>query len=180
MNKNTTAAQYGLMAGVVMIVIILLIYILNAASLGTFLPMVVYLPLLFLMIWGAVTIRKEAGAFSSFGQAFVVIFLISAIATILFDTFGYLLYAVIDTELPEIIKQKVIDNTTSMMEKLGSTDEQIEEALQRIKDQDYTPTLKTQLIRYAMSLGIGAIFSALIALFVARPDNHPSPTKPEA
>lgn len=180
MNRNTTAAQYGLMAGVIMIAIIMLIYIVNAASLGTMLPLVVYLPLLFLMVWGAVTIRKEAGAYKSFGQAFVTVFIISAIATVLFDTFGYLLYAVIDTELPEIIKQKVQDNTTTMMERLGSTDDQIEEGLKRIEEQDYNPNLKTQLMRYAMSFGIGAIFSALIALFVARPDNHQTPIKPEA
>lgn len=180
MNKKTAAAQYGLMAGVIMIVIIMLIYVVSASSLGTMLPMIVYLPLLFLMVWGAVTIRKETGAFGSFGQAFLTVFIISAVATVLFDTFGYLLYAIIDTDLPEIIKQKVIENTTTMMERLGSTDEQIEEGLRRIEEQDYNPNAKTQLLRYAMSFGVGAIFSALIALFVARPDNQQTPAKPEA
>jgi len=180
MNKHTTAVQYGLIAGVVMIVIILLLYIINPASLGTFIPMIVYFPLLFLMVWGAVTVRKETGAFHSFGQAFLTVFIISAIATFLFDTFGYLLYAVIDTDLPEIIKQKVLENTTTMMERLGSSDDQIENALKEIKNQDYNPNLKMQLMRFAMSFGIGAIFSALIALFVARPDNLQPPTQKEA
>jgi hypothetical protein len=109
----------------------------------------------------------------------MAVFIISLIATFLFDTFGYLLYKVIDPELPEIIKRTVIENTSAMMEKLGSTDEQIEEGLKRIKDQDYMPTLKSQAIRYASSVAIGAIFSALIALFVRRPEETPV-VKPEA
>ena len=80
------------------------------------------------------------------------------------------LYKVIDPQIPVIIKSKVIENTSNMMEKLGATDEKTEETIQKIKDQDFTPTITSQLERMAGSLIIGAIFSALIGLFVNRPD----------
>ena len=170
MNKFSTPIKYGFIAGAIMIAIILLLYIISAPLLGTFWPMVVYIPLLFLMIWVGITYRKEIGGYKNFGQAFLAVFIISIIATMLFDTFGYLLYKVIDPDLPEVIKQKILENTSTMMEKFGAPDDKIEEALKNIKDQDYTPTLKSQGIRYLSSVVIGAILSALIALFVSRPE----------
>lgn len=173
MNKYSLSIRYGFIAGAIMIAIVLLLYIISAPLLGTFWPMIVYVPVLFLMIWGGITYRKEIGGYKNFGQAFLAVFIISIIATILFDTFGYLLYKVIDPDLPEVIKQKVLENTSTMMEKFGAPDDKIDEALKSIKDQDYTPTLKSQAIRYGSSVVIGVILSALIALFVSRPDKKP-------
>ena len=45
-----------------------------------------YLPLLFLMIWGGITYRKEVGGYKSFKQAFIAVFIISVIASFMFDT----------------------------------------------------------------------------------------------
>lgn len=66
-----------------------------------------------------------------------------------------------------------------MMEKFNTPDDKMEEAIQQMEEQDYAPTPQTQLIRYVSSLVIGAIFSALIALFVRRGDKTPE-IKPEA
>ena len=173
MNKYSLSIKFGFIAGAIMIAIILLLYIISAPLLGTFWPMTVYIPILFLMIWGGITYRKETGGYKSFGEAFLVVFIISIIATMLFDTFGYLLYKVIDPDLPEVMKQKILENTSTMMEKFGAPDDKIEEAMKNIKDQDYTPTLKSQAIRYVSSVVIGAILSALIALFVSRPEKKP-------
>ncbi|MCW5907293.1 MAG: DUF4199 domain-containing protein [Chitinophagales bacterium] len=170
MNTYSTPIKYGIIGGIIMIAIILLLYIVAVEKLASFFTMVVYLPLIFLMIWGGITYRKEIGSYNTFGQAFITVFIISVIATFLFDTFGYLLYTVIDPDLPILIKKKAIENATLMMEKFGTPDDKMEEALQRMEEQDYAPTVKTQLMRYASSLVIGAIFSALVALFVRRGD----------
>lgn len=170
MKSYNTPIKYGLMAGIIMIAFLLLLYIISAEKLASFLPMLAYLPLVFLMIWGGITYRKELGNYKNFGQAFVAVLIISFIATFLFDTFGYLLYKVIDPDLPELIKKKAIENATAMMEKFGTPDDKLDEAIQRMQDQDYMPTFKSQMIRYGTSLLIGSIFSALIALFVNRPD----------
>jgi hypothetical protein len=153
-----------------MIAIILVFYIINVGLLGTFWPVIIYLPLLFLMVWGGISCRTEFGGFQNFKEAFLAVFIISVTATFLFDTFGYLLYKVIDPDIPGVIKEKVLENTTAMMERFGTSDDQLEKALDKIKDQDYTPTLQSQAIRYVSSFVIGAVLSALIALFVNRPD----------
>lgn len=178
MNQYNTPVKYGLIAGAMMIAIILLLYIISATSLGTMLPMLVYIPVLFLMIWGGITYRKEIGGYKNFAQAFVAVFIISVTATMLFDSFGYLLYKVIDPELPELIKQKTLDNTTEWMEKMGAPDDKIEETIKEVADRDFSPTIASQGIRYVSSIVIGAILSALIALFVSRPENKPE-VKPE-
>lgn len=164
--------KYGVIAGIIMIVIILLIYFVNVNKLAGFLPVLAYVPLIFLMIWGGITARRELGNFSGFGHAFLTVFIISVTATMLFDTFNYVLYKAIDPQIPVIIKQKVLENTSDMMEKLGASDDKTEEALKRIKDEDFTPTVTRELERYASSIVIGAIFSALIGLFVNRPDEQ--------
>jgi Na+/H+-dicarboxylate symporter len=156
-----------------MILIYLLLYITAVEKLASLLTMVVYLPLTFLMIWGGITYRKEIGSYKNYGQAFLTVFIISITATFLFDTFGYILFSIIDPELPMLLKKKSIESATLMMEKFGTPDDKMKEALQRMEEQDYTPSFKSQLIRYATSLGVGAFFSALIALFVRRGNEQP-------
>lgn len=170
MNNYNTPIRYGLLAGTIMVAFLLILYIISAERLASFLPMLAYLPLIFLMIWGGITYRKELGNYKNFGHAFIAVLIISLIATFLFDTFGYLLYKVIDPDLPELVKKKAIENASAMMEKFGTPDDKVEEAIKRMQEQDYTPTLKSQLIRYGTSLLVGSLFSALIALFVNRPD----------
>lgn len=170
MNSYSLSIRYGAIAGGIMIALMLLLYILSPTSLAGFVGLVFYVPLLFLMIWGGITARKENGGYKSFGEAFLTVFIISIMATMLFDTFGYLLFKVIDPDLPGLIKAKQLENTATMMEKFGSSDDQVNEALKRIEDTDFTPTLKSQSLRYASSIVIGLILSALIALFVNRPD----------
>ena len=60
-----------------------------------------------------------------------------------------------------------------LMEKFGAPDDKIEETLKGIREKDFTPGLVSELERYAGSIVIGAIFSALIGLFVNRPDDRP-------
>ena len=173
MNKYSPSIKYGVIVGILMFVIILMIYFVNVNKLAGFLPMIAYVPLIFTMIWGGITVRREQGAFKEFGQAFLTVFIISISATILFDTLNFTLYKVIDPQIPVIIKAKAIENTSEWLEKMGTTDEKADEAIKRIKDRDFTPTINSQLIRYASSALIGAIFSLVIGLFVNRPDERP-------
>jgi len=178
MNKYSSSIKYGIIAGIVMIVILLLIYFVSVNALAGVVIYTVYLSLIFFMIWGGITIRKELGGFKNYGQAFLTVFIISICATTLFDSFGYVLYKIIDPQIPVIIKAKVIENTSEIMEKWGAGDEKTEKAIQKIKDQDFSPTIVSQLERMAGSIVIGAIFSALIGLFVNRPEQR-APIKAE-
>jgi hypothetical protein len=87
MSNYSTPLKYGLLGGIIMILIYLLLYITAVEKLASLLTMVVYLPLTFLMIWGGITYRKEIGSYKNYGQAFLTVFIISITATFLFDTF---------------------------------------------------------------------------------------------
>ena len=89
MNKYPVSLKFGVIAGIIMIIIMLAIYLVSVNSLASLLIYTIYLPLIFLMIWGGITARRELGKFDGFGHAFLTVFIISITATMLFDTFGY-------------------------------------------------------------------------------------------
>ena len=170
MNKYSASIKYGVIAGITMVIILMLIYFAHKASLASTLPRVVYVFLIFAMIWGGITIRREQGHFAGFGNAFLTVFIISFTATMLFDSFHYVLYKYIDPEIPAMVKAKEIETITEISDKLGLSDEKAEKALSQIKNTDFVPNMKSQMIRYTTSIVIGAIFSLVIGLFVNRPD----------
>ncbi|MFN8298319.1 MAG: DUF4199 domain-containing protein [Chitinophagales bacterium] len=170
MGKYATLIKYGLIAGFSMIGLLMAIYLISVQTLFGFWTLLIYVVLIFCMIWGSITYRKEIGGFRNFGQAFVSVFIISITATLIFDTYSYLLYAVIDKDLPILQKQIALKKTDEYMERFGAPDDQREKTLKEMEAQDPTPTIKSQAFRMAFSLGIGAIFSLVIGGFVRRGD----------
>lgn len=170
MNKYGTPLKYGLIAGFAMIGILMAIYLLSVQTLFGFWTLTIYIPLIFLMIWGGITYRKEIGGFRTFGQAFLAVFLISIVATLIFDTYSYVLYTVIDKDLPVLQKQATIKAADQMMERFNTPDDEREKKLKEMEAVDYSPTFSRQLLRYGISAIIGAIFSLVIGGFVRRGD----------
>lgn len=189
--KYKTPVQYGIISGVVLILLLLLFYVLNVKLLASFWAMIlIYFPLIFMMIWGGITYRKEVLQQNSesfrndiesegfdiketvlgfpFAKAFFAIFLVSVIATTFLDTFNFCLYKYIDPTLVPFIKEQSIESTRSMMEKFGTPDDKVEEAVKQIKYTDFTPNIQTLLTSFARSIVIGLIFSLIIAAFVSR------------
>ena len=165
--------KYGVIAGIIMIVIILLVYFVNVNALAGLWPYIAYIPLVFLMIWGGITARRELGNFNGFGHAFLTVFIISFTACMLFDSFNYVLFTSIDPQIPLIIKRNRIEYVKDLAEKKGGTDEKSEAAIKDLEQADFTPNIESQLKTYASSIVIGAILSLIIGLFVNRPDERP-------
>ena len=173
MDNYKSSLIYGFIAGIIMIAIITAIYFVYEPALAGLFPRVIYVFLIFMMVWGGITIRRKLGGFSGFKHAFLSVFIISVTATMIFDTFKFVLYKVIDPQLPVLIKAKRVEYVTDLFEKLGPIDEKAEKAIKEAKDEDTTPTLKTLTIGYAESVVIGAILSLLIGLFVNRSEARP-------
>ena len=173
MSKYSMSIKYGVIAGIIMIVIILLVYFVNVNALAGMWPRVAYIPLVFLMIWGGITARRELGNFSGFGHAFLTVFIISFTASMLFDSFNYVLFTSIDPQIPVIIKRKSIEDVKEISEKLGLSDEKTDAAVKDLESRDFTPNVQSQMIKYASSIVIGGVLSLIIGLFVNRPDVRP-------
>jgi hypothetical protein len=172
MNKYASSIKYGLLAGIIASILYYLVYFVSKNTLSSQVMIVLYIPILFLMIWGGISVRRERGGFGGFGNAFLAVFIISISATIVFDTSKLILFKVVDPGLSAFIKDKVIEETTAKMEKAGASDEQIEKQTEMLKTINFTGT-KMLVLGYAASFAIGAFLSLLIALFVSRGDEFP-------
>jgi len=173
MKNYITSIKYGFIAGASMIVILLLVYAVNKAGLGGIVPRMAYMVLIFLMIWGGITVRRDLGEFKNFGQAFLTVFIISIIATTLVDTFTYILYKDIDSSIPGIIKKSRVDEIMEWSEKVGLNNQDRDDKIKEVKNEDFVPNKRNQAVRYATSFAVGAILSVLIGLFVNRSDERP-------
>ncbi len=170
-----TAIKFGLLGALSVIGLQMIFYIVSPSSLATWTAMLFYLPLLFLMIYGGITYRKEIGGYNSFGQALLTVFIIGAVGSVLHNIFSVILFKYIDPSLPDMIKQAAIENTQTMMEKFNTPEDQIQLALERVRQQDYTPTLKSFGIGILSAMVFNTILSLLIAAFVRRDSSAPDP-----
>ena len=92
---------------------------------------------------------------------FVIGSLISAL-------FGYVLMNFIDTNLPIIIKDTVIENAIAMMQKFGASEADISKALERLNEQDYGVTLKRVGLNFLGSSAFGFVLSFIIAAIMKK------------
>jgi hypothetical protein len=174
--QYSTPIKYGIIAGLLMITGYVLIYLMDAALLASLVTLSLYIILIFCMVFGGITYRKEIGGFTSFGQAFLAVFIIAFLGSFLIDSFGFVMFKFIDPALVDVVKEATLEKTAELMEKFNTPEDQIEKQLKIIKATDYTPTLNSQGIRFLSSTGVGIVFSLLIAVFVRRNDR----TNPEA
>ena len=111
-------------------------------------------------IYYGVKWKQFKGGYLEMKPAFLVIFLIFAVASLISTAFNFTLYTVVDPELPEALFNEVLESTVNFMEKLGTPEEQIDktiEDMQRSKE-DYG------LIPALEGYGYALIFGAIVAL----------------
>jgi Na+/H+-dicarboxylate symporter len=172
-----TPIKYGAIGGAVLVTITLLMYLVYPTFFASFMSTALFLPVVFVMIWGGITYRTELGNEVSFGKVFLAVFIIAAVTLLLSTLFTYVLMNYIDPDLPIMIKRKVIDNTREMMEKFNVPDEDIEKGLANVEAEDFRPTPLKTFYRYAGSLGGFGIVALIISVFISRnPDRVRKPT----
>jgi hypothetical protein len=77
----------------------------------------------------------------------------------------------IDPQLPELIKQKVIENTVAMMEKFNTPDDKIDEAIENIKSQSFSGGIKDYALKFANSMLMNTVFCLIVSAFIKRNTN---------
>ncbi len=134
--------------------------------------------MIFIPVWGTVTYKHQIGKVT-FVEAVTASMIIVFLTLLLSNIITYIIPNFLDKEYPEHLYNIVVANTTATMEKFGTTDEDIEKALERIKLEDFTPTAFSTLKSFGISLGLGLILSLIVALFASRPSKEVE-IKPEA
>ena len=132
MNKH--AIKSGAIVGVIAIVLTLLIYIVKATLLVSMWMMLLFLLFIGLVAYFGIQHRSEIGGFMSFGKAWVYSMQLLVVAGIFGTIFNILLYNVIDPELPTMLADQAVENAESMMRSFGMPEDQLDEALDKTRD----------------------------------------------
>lgn len=158
----SNAVKNGAILGVISIVFILTCYAVDYTLLVQL--KILALSLLISLgfgIYAGIKYRNEIGGFLSFGKAFQHGFVLFAISGLVYTLFTFVLYFVIDPELPEKLKEASLANTEEMMRGFGMPEDQLEEAMEKAEESaqgQYSPA--KMALGYLFSL----IFSAIMAL----------------
>ena len=157
--------KYGLFVAGFQIAVTLILYILGPEMMAnTWAGISTFVISLGILVYGVIDYRKQNGGFLEFKEAFKLGFLVLMVAAILGVLFNGLLYTVIDPGLPEQLKEIAIENTVRMMEKFGSTEADIDDAVDRIQAQSFT--LGAQLTNLLWAVPVNALFAVIIAAFL--------------
>ena len=86
--------------------------------------------------------------------------------------FQYILYNVIDPGLVQMILEETIRKSTELMEKFGSSQEDIDKTIESLQEQDISFTPKRLMSNYMLNLLFGAFLSLVIsAILRKKPTN---------
>ncbi len=158
------ALKWGLIYGMVNILIYLLAYLINKPMMVEWWFGLLSLALnITILSFALIGRRKELGGLISFGDAFLVCFVVIIGGGLLQSVFNYVLYNIIDPSLAEYIKTKAIESATAMMEKFGTPQESIEKAIGDIDKKDFSQTPARIGEQYFFTI----IFGGVIALIMA-------------
>ena len=158
------ALMPGLVAAGISIVYSIILYLMDVKY-DSGLQYVSFLFLAVIVFWGMTTHKnKNLGGFMSYGQAFVVGFLIVLIATIISNIYSYLYFTTIN---PGIVEEILFNAEEQMLEQNPNmTDEQIDQAM-GITEMFTSPVAMT-LMGLLMGTFFGTILSLIIAIFAKK------------
>ena len=164
------ALQWGLITGGVSIGITMLLYIIDYTLMVQLKVLfMVLLVCLGLVIYAGIEYRKAVGGFLPYGKAWLHGIVILAISGLAGAIFSFILYNLIDSELPQKLTDASIENTRAMMENFGAPAESIDKALEQAKESSsnqFTPF--GQVKGYFMILCFSAVLALISALFVRK------------
>jgi hypothetical protein len=119
--------------------------------------------------------KKALGGFISFKEAFTVYVITIAMGLLISLLVGYLIFNVVDPGIKTQLTDMTIEKTVETMERFNVPQENIDEAIDNIREQD-SFSIGNQIKSYFIMVAIYSLFGLLIALILKRndPDKQPS------
>ena len=155
--------NYGVIVGVVSIVIAVLIYVVDITLFSKWwvgLLMLVINTIIGIM---AVSKAKSAlGGYASFKETFTTFFLALFIGSVLYILFSYILWNFIDPEGSKVIVDAIIEQNVSMMQSMGTPSADIKEFVEKMRASDNFGIVG-QLKALAGSLVVYSIIGLIVA-----------------
>ena len=161
---KSVAINYGLYLSLILVAFTIVGYAVNIELLVNFWLVMLILPLI-VISFGVVSAAKSKSllnGFISFKQAFSSYFITIAVAVLISTLVTFILFNYIDPDAAIMLKEIVLEKTTTLMENFGAPASEIEKAVVEMEKQD-TFAIGTQV----KSLAQGFIFYSIIGLIVA-------------
>ena len=156
---------YGVISGIVSVVIITLLY---SIDLSLMLKWWVGVVMIAISILISVTLlsktKKELKGNFTFKEAFTTYFISSVIGTLIYVWFNIILFNFIDPEAKETLNGLVLDFTKDIMQKMGAPASETNKALKELATKDTYSVfeqLKGSIFSIAFSAIIGLILAAI-------------------
>jgi hypothetical protein len=167
-NTNTStfqvALKWGLIIGLIDIVINLVAYLINRSLLVSFwLGGSVLVVNVVMMVIAVKNRKQQLDGQIQFGEAFLFTFVTALGALFLSLVYNYVLYNFIDTGLTDYIKEQAIEKAQAMMEKFNASAEDIDKAISKMQEEDMSQTPSKILIGMLW----GSLFNAIPSLIIA-------------
>lgn len=184
MGKFMTPVRYGLIAALVGCILAFITYlfyhqIYSSLTVQMFYGFISLAVWVFIPIWSGVTFKREQVGHLSFGDAFLAVFITFLLSNVGSSLTNYLIPNVIDKNYPGQLLQQVRTSTEESMEKFGTSQDQIDKAMDKINIDSFRPTIVKTLKYFGIGLLISAVLSLIIAGFIRRnPPTVPAPDTP--
>lgn len=169
-NVKSHAIKWGIILGVVSVILALLVYIMDITLMADWKYLVLSLVIsIGILIYAGLELRKQNGGTLPFKSAFIYSFLTLIIAGVISTIFSILLFTVIDPGVAEVITDASIDKAEAMMESFGMDDDAIEEALVQAREDTADKfTVGGMMLQFVYSIIGYAIFSLIIGAIIKR------------
>ena len=162
----------GLIIGAASIVLSLVMYFIDPLMAFTnwWVGLIMIVVFLGLLVYAGQSIRKEAGGFWTFGEAFKSFLIMSLIITATSTVYSIVLMKVIDPDLPARAGAAIDENTRAMMAKFITDEDQLEEALAKSGSgqSKLEITGKNLVTSVGVSLAIYGVLSLILAAIMKK------------
>lgn len=169
-NLNQTAITYGVITGLIYLALTFGAWAIGSTDsfvsitgITTFIPYVIVT----LIIVG-IKLRKSNNSLLSFQEALKFTFLAYVIYALIEAIGNYVLYALVDPDLTAKVMEITMQKTMKMMEKFGASEQQLEEAMAKVKEEPKHTSFKQIFLGLGITLIWNFCKSLLISLVIRK------------
>lgn len=134
---KSIATNFGLYLGALLALITVIAYAIDLELLvNTWVGIFIMVAIIVFGIISVAKVKQAQNGFASFKQAFTAYFITVLIGLLISTLVSFLLFNFIDTDAADILKQKTIEKTVTMLEGFNTPAEAIDQAVTEIESQN--------------------------------------------
>jgi hypothetical protein len=160
--------KYGVIAGAAYVVMVMILYSIGYEMLASPLKAILYWITWVLIVVLAIRARKESVNYLGYGEALLTVFVMIAIAELMYTAFYFVLANYIDPELNNRLLAIAIEKLETSLASIGAGDARIDEMIDQIQGQEASFTVWNAFKSLLTYWFVGFLVSLLAAIMVRK------------